>query len=107
MREDVRMETANPPRFAPLPRLTAIENEIPNLSVIPSELFSAEIPRRILAGDQDVGLALHAEPAPHQGDQERAAPGDAREQLGRAGWPGPVTACSPGWTQALSRWRPL
>jgi DNA-binding transcriptional LysR family regulator len=42
--------------------LTAIENEIPNLSVIPSELFSAEIPRRVLAGEQDVGLALHAEP---------------------------------------------
>jgi LysR substrate binding domain len=42
--------------------LTAIENEIPNLSVIPSELFSGEIPRRILAGEQDVGLALHVEP---------------------------------------------
>jgi DNA-binding transcriptional LysR family regulator len=42
--------------------LTAIENELPNLSVVPSELYSAEIPRRILAGEQDVGLALHAEP---------------------------------------------
>jgi DNA-binding transcriptional LysR family regulator len=42
--------------------LTAIENEIPNLSVIPSEFFSAEIPRRILAGEQDVGVVLHAEP---------------------------------------------
>src|ERR1700678_1453508 len=42
--------------------LTAIENEIPNLNVIPTELFSAEIPRRILAGEQDVGLAMHAEP---------------------------------------------
>jgi len=41
--------------------LTAIDNEIPNLSVVPSELFSAEIPRRILAGEQDVGLALHTE----------------------------------------------
>jgi DNA-binding transcriptional LysR family regulator len=41
--------------------LTAIESKIPNLSVIPSELFSAEIPRRILAGEQDVGLALYAE----------------------------------------------
>lgn len=42
--------------------LTAIENEIPELSVTPSELFSAEIPRRILAGEQDVGLAMHTEP---------------------------------------------
>jgi DNA-binding transcriptional LysR family regulator len=41
--------------------LAAIDNEIPNLSVVPSELFSAEIPRRILAGEQDVGLALHTE----------------------------------------------
>jgi DNA-binding transcriptional LysR family regulator len=42
--------------------LTAIENEFPDLSVIPTELFSAEIPRRILAGEQDIGLALHPEP---------------------------------------------
>jgi DNA-binding transcriptional LysR family regulator len=42
--------------------LTAIESEFPDLSVIPAELFSAEIPRRILAGEQDIGLALHPEP---------------------------------------------
>jgi DNA-binding transcriptional LysR family regulator len=41
--------------------LTAIGNEIPNLSVVPSELYSAEIPRRILAGEQDVGLVLYPE----------------------------------------------
>ena len=41
--------------------LSAVESRFPNLSVIPSELFSAEIPRRILAGEQDVGLALYAE----------------------------------------------
>jgi len=41
--------------------LSAIENEIPNLSVLPSELFSAEIPGLILGGEQDIGLALHPE----------------------------------------------
>jgi hypothetical protein len=32
------------------------------VTVIPSELFSAEIPGRVLAGELDIGLALHPEP---------------------------------------------
>jgi DNA-binding transcriptional LysR family regulator len=42
--------------------LAAVENDNPNMTVIPSELFSAEIPGRILAGELDIGLALHPEP---------------------------------------------
>jgi DNA-binding transcriptional LysR family regulator len=42
--------------------LAAVEHDSPNVTVIPSELFSAEIPGRVLAGDLDVGLALHPEP---------------------------------------------
>jgi DNA-binding transcriptional LysR family regulator len=42
--------------------LTAIDREFPSLSVTPTELFSAEIPRRILAGEQDIGLLLFIEP---------------------------------------------
>jgi DNA-binding transcriptional LysR family regulator len=42
--------------------LAAVENDNPNMTVIPSELFSAEIPSRVLAGDLDIGLALHPEP---------------------------------------------
>ncbi len=42
--------------------LAAVENDNPNLTVIPSELFSAEIPGRLLAGELDIGLALHPEP---------------------------------------------
>jgi DNA-binding transcriptional LysR family regulator len=41
--------------------LAAVENDSPNMTVIPSELFSAEIPGRVLAGELDVGLALHPE----------------------------------------------
>jgi DNA-binding transcriptional LysR family regulator len=41
--------------------LVAVENDYPNMTVIPSELFSAEIPGRVLAGELDVGLALHPE----------------------------------------------
>lgn len=42
--------------------LVAVENDNPNMTVIASELFSAEIPGRVLAGELDVGLALHPEP---------------------------------------------
>ncbi len=42
--------------------LAAVESDNPNMTVIASELFSAEIPGRVLAGDLDVGLALHPEP---------------------------------------------
>jgi DNA-binding transcriptional LysR family regulator len=42
--------------------LGAVENDHPDLTVIASELFSAEIPGRVLAGELDVGLALHPEP---------------------------------------------
>ncbi|MDX6630469.1 MAG: hypothetical protein QOH00_2715 [Gaiellales bacterium] len=42
--------------------LAAVESDTPNMTVIPSELFSAEIPSRVLGGELDVGLALHPEP---------------------------------------------
>ena len=42
--------------------LAAVENDSPNMTVIASELFSAEIPGRVLAGELDLGLALHPEP---------------------------------------------
>jgi DNA-binding transcriptional LysR family regulator len=42
--------------------LAAVESDTPNTTVIASELFSAEIPGRVLGGELDVGLALHPEP---------------------------------------------
>jgi DNA-binding transcriptional LysR family regulator len=39
--------------------LGAVEDDNPNMTVVASELFSAEIPGRVLAGELDVGLALH------------------------------------------------
>jgi DNA-binding transcriptional LysR family regulator len=42
--------------------LAAVENDNPTMTVIASELFSAEIPGRVLAGELDIGLALHPEP---------------------------------------------
>jgi hypothetical protein len=42
--------------------LAAVENDNPNMTVIATELFSAEIPGRVLAGELDVGLALHPKP---------------------------------------------
>src|SRR5882757_5141982 len=42
--------------------LAAVESDTPNMTVIASELFSAEIPGRVLGGELDVGLALHPEP---------------------------------------------
>src|SRR6476661_6919665 len=41
--------------------LTAVEHDSPNVTVIASESFSAQIPGRVLAGELDVGLALHPE----------------------------------------------
>src|SRR5258705_8609937 len=42
--------------------LTAVEHDSPNLTVIASESFSAQIPGRLLAAELDVGLALFPEP---------------------------------------------
>ena len=42
--------------------LTGVENDNPNITVIASELFSAEISGRVVAGELDIGLALHPEP---------------------------------------------
>jgi hypothetical protein len=42
--------------------LAAVEHDSPNVTVIASELFSAEVPGRVLAGELDVGLALYPEP---------------------------------------------
>src|ERR1700729_3503627 len=42
--------------------LAAVENDNPNMTVVPVELFSAEIPGRVLAGELDVGIPLHPEP---------------------------------------------
>jgi DNA-binding transcriptional LysR family regulator len=42
--------------------LAAVERDSPNVTVIASELYSAEIFSRALAGTLDVGLALHPEP---------------------------------------------
>jgi len=41
--------------------LTAVEYDNPNMTIVPSEVFSAEIPGRVLAGKIDVGLAIYAE----------------------------------------------
>jgi len=42
--------------------LAAVENENPELTVVARELFSAGIPDRLLAGELDIGLALHPQP---------------------------------------------
>ena len=42
--------------------LDAVEHDSPNMTVVASELFSAEIPSRVVAGQLDIGLALHPEP---------------------------------------------
>src|SRR6202011_5591319 len=42
--------------------LTAVEYDSPNVTVIATEVFSAEIPARVLAGELDLGLALFPEP---------------------------------------------
>jgi DNA-binding transcriptional LysR family regulator len=38
--------------------LTAVEHDSPNTTVVPSQVFSSQIPGRVLAGELDVGLAL-------------------------------------------------
>ncbi|HEY1565358.1 MAG TPA: LysR substrate-binding domain-containing protein, partial [Solirubrobacteraceae bacterium] len=59
----VRLGFAPPASFETLGTILAfVENDNPNLTVIPSELFSAEIPGRVLGGDLDIGLALHPDP---------------------------------------------
>jgi DNA-binding transcriptional LysR family regulator len=42
--------------------LTAVERDSPNVTVIASQLYGAEIPGRVLTGDLDIGLALFPEP---------------------------------------------
>ena len=42
--------------------LAAVEDDSPNMTIVPSEVFSAAIAGRVLAGKVDVGLALHPEP---------------------------------------------
>src|SRR6201984_3463874 len=42
--------------------LAAVEDDNPNMTIVPSEVFSAEIPGRALAGEIDVGVALQPEP---------------------------------------------
>src|SRR6267142_3890140 len=49
--------------------LTAVERDSPNLTVVASELFSSEIPGRVLAGEQDIGLAMF--PVPMRGVRSR------------------------------------
>ncbi len=41
--------------------LAAVANDSPNMTVVPSELFSVDIPSRVVAGELDIGLALHPE----------------------------------------------
>jgi DNA-binding transcriptional LysR family regulator len=49
--------------FVTLPALLATaEQDHPELTVVAGEHFSAAIPERLLAGDLDVGLALHPQP---------------------------------------------
>jgi DNA-binding transcriptional LysR family regulator len=36
----------------------AVEDDNPNITIVPSEVFSAQIPGRVLAGKADVGIAL-------------------------------------------------
>jgi DNA-binding transcriptional LysR family regulator len=58
----VRLGYAPPASFETLGTLlAAVANDSPNMTVVPSELFSAEIPGRVVAGELDIGLALHPE----------------------------------------------
>src|SRR5579859_4958176 len=41
--------------------LAAVGDDNPNMTIVPSEVFSAEIPGRVLAGKVDVGIALQPE----------------------------------------------
>ena len=44
--------------------LASAEQHDPAVTIIASEVFSAQIPGRVLVGDLDVGLALHPPPMP-------------------------------------------
>jgi DNA-binding transcriptional LysR family regulator len=58
----VRLGYAPPASFETLAaQLAAVANDSPNVTVVPSEHFSADIPARLVAGEIDVGLALHPE----------------------------------------------
>jgi DNA-binding transcriptional LysR family regulator len=58
----VRLGYAPPASFEILPALlAAVANDSPNVTVVPSEHFSAEAPARLVAGEIDVGLVLHPE----------------------------------------------
>jgi DNA-binding transcriptional LysR family regulator len=49
--------------FDTLPALLATaEHDHPELTIVAREHFSAAIPERLLAGDLDIGIALHPEP---------------------------------------------
>lgn len=59
----VRLGYPPPASFETLGTIVgAVEDDNPNLSVVASELFSAEISGRLLTGQLDVGIALHPEP---------------------------------------------
>jgi DNA-binding transcriptional LysR family regulator len=61
--ESVRLGYAPPASFETLGALlAAAANASPQVTVIPTEIFSAEIPGRVAVGEIDVGLALHPEP---------------------------------------------
>jgi DNA-binding transcriptional LysR family regulator len=58
----VRLGYAPPASFETLPALlAAVANDSPDVTVLPSEHFSAEAPARLVAGEIDVGLVLHPE----------------------------------------------
>jgi DNA-binding transcriptional LysR family regulator len=58
----VRLGYAPPASFETLPALlAAVADDSPNVTVVPSEHFSAEAPARLVAGEIDVGLVLHPE----------------------------------------------
>jgi DNA-binding transcriptional LysR family regulator len=58
----VRLGYAPPASFETLAALlAAVASDSPYVAVVPSEHFSADIPSRVLAGEIDVGLALHPE----------------------------------------------
>jgi DNA-binding transcriptional LysR family regulator len=58
----LRLGYAPPASFETLPALlAAVANDSPNVTVVPSEHFSAEAPARLVAGEIDVGLVLHPE----------------------------------------------
>ncbi|WP_326597917.1 LysR substrate-binding domain-containing protein [Streptomyces sp. NBC_01803] len=49
--------------------LNALQEDHPDFTIDPRELFSAEIPERLCAGDLDIGLALSPQPRDGVGDE--------------------------------------